>query len=94
VDDQVHAIPGSGVGAPAERTNGRYSIKDPIARGIGHLIEEAKTFGPKGFQKRLVLEQPNSAFTNSLLGRSRESARRREDQGYCAVGVMVPRTPN
>ena len=73
---------------------GRHSMKDPTVRGIGHLIEETKTFGPKNFRKRLVLEQPKSAFTNSLPGRSRESARRREDQGYCAVGVMVPRTPS
>lgn len=40
-------------------------MKDPTVRGVGHLIEETKTFGPKGFRKRLVLEQPKSAFTNS-----------------------------
>ena len=94
VEDLVHAIPGSGAGAPAKRTNGRHSMIDPTVRSIAHLIEETKTFGPKVFRKRSVLEQPNSAFINSLPGRSRESARRREDQRYCAVGVMVPRTPN
>lgn len=41
-----------------------------------------------------LIKQPKGALTNSRSGRSRESARRRKDQGYCAVGVMVPRTPN
>lgn len=50
VDNQVHAILGSGAGAPAERTNGRHSMKDPTVRGLGHLIEETKTFGPKVFR--------------------------------------------
>ncbi len=69
-------------------------MKDPTVRAVGHLIEETKPFGPKGFRKRLVPEQPKGASTNSRTCRSRESARRREDQGYCAVRVMVPRTPN
>lgn len=30
-------------------------MKNPTVRGVGHLIEETKTFGPKGFRKRLVL---------------------------------------
>ena len=40
-------------------------MKDPTVHGVGNLIEETNTFGPKGFRKRLVLEQPKSAFTNS-----------------------------
>ena len=33
--------------------------------GIVHLVEETKTYGQKGFQKRLVvLEQDNGRFTN------------------------------
>jgi len=68
-------------------------MKDPTVRHVGHLIEKTMPFGPKGFRKRLVLEQPKGAFTNSRTGRSRQSARLREDQGYCAVRVMVPRTP-
>ncbi len=36
-------------------------------RGIVHLIEETKTFGQKGFRKRLiVLEQQNGRFTNFI----------------------------
>ncbi len=34
-------------------------------RGIVHLIEETKTYGQKGFRKRLVvLEQDNGRFAN------------------------------
>lgn len=65
VDEQVHAIPGSGAGALAERTNGRNFMKDPTVRGVGHLIEETKNFGPEGFRERPVPEQHKSAFTNS-----------------------------
>lgn len=33
--------------------------------GVVHLIEETKTYGNKGFRKRLVvLEQDNGSFTN------------------------------
>jgi hypothetical protein len=33
--------------------------------GVIHLIEETKTFGQKGFRKRVVvLEQPGDRFTN------------------------------
>lgn len=33
--------------------------------GVIHLIEETKTFGQKGFRKRVVvLEQPGERFTN------------------------------
>ena len=40
-------------------------MKDPTVRGVVHLIEETKTFGQKGFRKRLVvLEQSKSTFTN------------------------------
>ena len=36
-------------------------------RGIVHLIEETKTYGQKGFRKRLVvLEQDNGRFTNYI----------------------------
>ena len=34
-------------------------------RGVVHLVEEAKTYGQKGFRKRLVvLEQNNGRFSN------------------------------
>jgi hypothetical protein len=40
-------------------------MKDPTVRGAVHLIEETKTFGQKGFRKRLVvLEQSKGTFTN------------------------------
>ena len=40
-------------------------MKDPTVRGVVHLIEETKTFGQKGFRKRLVvLEQTKGTFTN------------------------------
>lgn len=42
-------------------------MKDPIVRGVVHLIEETKTFGQKGFRKRLVvLEQSKGTFTNYI----------------------------
>ena len=35
--------------------------------GVVHLVEEAKTYGQKGFRKRLVvLEQNNGRFTNYI----------------------------
>ncbi len=40
-------------------------MSDPTVRGIVHVIEETKTYGAKGFRKRLVvLEQDNGRFTN------------------------------
>jgi hypothetical protein len=40
-------------------------MKDPTVRGVVHMIEETKTFGQKGFRKRLVvLEQSKGTFTN------------------------------
>ena len=40
-------------------------MKDPTVRGVVHLIEPTKTFGQKGFRKRLVvLEQTKGTFTN------------------------------
>ena len=40
-------------------------MKDPTVRGVVHLIEETKSFGQKGFRKRLVvLEQAKGTFTN------------------------------
>lgn len=36
-------------------------------RGVVHLIEETKTYGQKGFRKRLVvLEKDNGRFTNHI----------------------------
>jgi hypothetical protein len=40
-------------------------VNEGKVRGIIHLIEETKTFGQKGFRKRVVvLEQPGDRFTN------------------------------
>ena len=40
-------------------------MKDPTVRGVVHLIEVTKSFGQKGFRKRLVvLEQSKGTFTN------------------------------
>lgn len=42
-------------------------MSDTKLRGIVHYIEETKTYGQKGFRKRLVvLEQDNERFTNYL----------------------------
>ena len=42
-------------------------MSDPTVRGKVHLIEETKTYGQKGFRKRLVvLEQDNERFTNYI----------------------------
>lgn len=42
-------------------------MSDAKVRGVVHLIEETKTFGAKGFRKRLVvLEQNNGRFTNYI----------------------------
>jgi hypothetical protein len=30
-------------------------MKEPTVRGVVHLIEETKTFGPMGFRKCLVV---------------------------------------
>lgn len=41
--------------------------KDPTVRGVVHLIEDTKTFGQKGFRKRLVvLQQEKGSFTNYI----------------------------
>ena len=38
-----------------------------IVRGVVHLVEETKTYGQKGFRKRLVvLEQASDRFTNYI----------------------------
>ena len=59
--------PGGSAGARLQRTNGEHSMKDPTVRGVVHLIEETKTFGQKGFRKRLVvLEQSKGTFTNFI----------------------------
>ena len=40
-------------------------MSDARVKGIVHVIEETKTYGQKGFRKRLVvLEQNNGRFTN------------------------------
>ncbi len=40
-------------------------MSDAKVRGIVHLVEETKTYGQKGFRKRLVvLEQDHDRFTN------------------------------
>ncbi len=42
-------------------------MSDCVVKGRVHLIEDAKTFGQKGFRKRLVvLEQDKGRFTNYL----------------------------
>ena len=42
-------------------------MSDAKVRGIVHVVEETKTYGQKGFQKRLVvLEQKNGGFTNHI----------------------------
>ncbi|MCA9195648.1 MAG: DUF3127 domain-containing protein [Planctomycetales bacterium] len=42
-------------------------MNDPKVQGTVHLIEETKSFGQKGFRKRLVvLEQPGSRFQNFI----------------------------
>lgn len=40
-------------------------MSDSKVRGIVHLVEETKTYGQKGFKKRMVvLEQDKGSFTN------------------------------
>lgn len=42
-------------------------MSEASVRGVVHLIEETKTYGQKGFRKRLVvLEQDNGRFTNYI----------------------------
>lgn len=42
-------------------------MSDSKVRGFVHVIEETKTFGQKGFRKRLVvLEQDNGRFANYI----------------------------
>ena len=42
-------------------------MSEAKVRGVVHLIEETKTYGAKGFRKRLVvLEQDKGSFTNYL----------------------------
>jgi hypothetical protein len=43
----------------------RDGMSDAKVSGVVHLIEETKTYGNKGFRKRLVvLEQDKGSFTN------------------------------
>lgn len=40
-------------------------MSDPTVRGVIHVIEETKTYGQKGFRKRLVvIEQDKGRFVN------------------------------
>lgn len=42
-------------------------MSDSIVSGVVHLIEDTKTFGAKGFRKRLVvLEQDTGRFVNYI----------------------------
>lgn len=42
-------------------------MSDSKVKGIVHLVEDTKTFGQKGFRKRLVvLEQDNGRFQNFI----------------------------
>ena len=42
-------------------------MSNPTVTGVVHLVEETKTFGQKGFRKRLVvLEQDNGRFTSYI----------------------------
>ena len=42
-------------------------MSDAKVKGIVHVLEETKTYGQKGFRKRLVvLEQDNGRFTNYI----------------------------
>ena len=42
-------------------------MSDATVKGIVHIVEETKTFGQKGFRKRLVvLEQDNGRFQNFI----------------------------
>ena len=66
VSDGAHPMGILG-GFAASRLNPGIVMKDPTVRGVVHLIEETKTFGQKGFRKRLVvLEQSKGTFTNYI----------------------------
>ena len=42
-------------------------MSNPTVTGVVHLVEETKTYGQKGFRKRLVvLEQDNGRFTSHI----------------------------
>ena len=42
-------------------------MSDSKVRGVVHVIEETKTYGQKGFRKRLVvLQQEKGSFTNYI----------------------------
>lgn len=42
-------------------------MSDAKVRGVVHLIDETKTYGTKGFRKRMVvLEQDQGGFTNYI----------------------------
>jgi len=64
----VQSVPVSGPPRPIDycgTNEKRFGMSDAKVSGIVHLIEETKTFGNKGFRKRLVvLEQEFGSFTN------------------------------
>ena len=42
-------------------------MSDPTIEGVVHFIDETKTYGQKGFRKRLVVvEQDNGRFSNYI----------------------------
>lgn len=42
-------------------------MSDAVVRGVVHLIEETKSYGQKGFRKRMVvLQQEKGSFTNYI----------------------------
>jgi hypothetical protein len=52
---------------PSTKACRERPMSEAKIRGVVHLIEETKTFGQKGFRKRLVvLEQDNGRFTNFI----------------------------
>ncbi len=56
-----------GVDVELAQFHERDGMSDATVSGVVHLIEETKTYGNKGFRKRLVvLEQDKSSFTNYI----------------------------
>jgi hypothetical protein len=51
----------------ANRLSRTLLMSEATVSGVVHVIEETKTYGQKGFRKRLVvLEQDNGRFTNYI----------------------------
>ena len=78
-------------------------MSDAKVRGTVHVIEDTKTYGQKGFRKRLlVLEQENERFTNYIpVEFLRDDCDRADglevgspcgsDVGECVPGLLVCR---